>query len=46
LRIIIAVATKRNITVKRIMTLFVGRHVAGISGGFFSYNMKNVGEAK
>jgi hypothetical protein len=46
LRINIAVATKRNITVNRIVTLSVGRHVAGISGGFLSYDMKNVGEAK
>jgi hypothetical protein len=28
------------------VTLSVGRHVVGISDGFLSYDMKNVGEAK
>jgi hypothetical protein len=40
------VATKRNITVKRIVTSSVGRHVARINGDNLSYDMKNVGEAK
>jgi hypothetical protein len=46
LRINIAVATKRNITVKLIVTSSVGRHVVGINDDCFSYDMKNVGEAK
>jgi hypothetical protein len=46
LRINIAVATKRNITIKRIVTSSVGRHVAEINGDCLSYDMKNVGEAK
>jgi hypothetical protein len=44
LRINIAVATKRNITFKPIVTSSVGRQVAGRNSDCLSYDMKNVGE--
>jgi hypothetical protein len=42
----IAIATKRNFTVKCIVTLSVGCHVEEINRDVLSYNMKNVGETK
>jgi hypothetical protein len=46
LRINIAVQQQRETLVKRIVTSFVGRHVAGMNGDCLSYDMKNVDEAK
>jgi hypothetical protein len=46
MRINIAVATKRNNTVKGIVTSSGGCHAVGISGASLSYDMKNFGEAK
>jgi hypothetical protein len=42
----IAVATKKNIAVKRIVTSSVERYLARINGDCFSFDMKNVNEAK
>jgi hypothetical protein len=41
----IAVATKRNVTGKRIAKSSVGRNVAGIYCDCLAYDMKNAGEA-
>jgi hypothetical protein len=46
LRINIAIATKRNITVKRIVKSSVKRRVVGINGKCISYNVTNVGRPK